>query len=134
MADGSFVAGPWLGVSSPGRESIGLAGTGLAAADPLDSCPPGAMMRAQADQMNLLANFLAAHPDAGNSDSPADAVAALQMVAGLRNIQAGMAESCGITMSQLVPPGTNFDQVIPPGATVDQLVPPGTLPIIPPGR
>jgi hypothetical protein len=103
---------------------VALAGAGSAAADPLDSCPPGAMMRAQADQMNLLANFLAAHPNAGNSDSPEDTVAALQMVAGLRNIQAGMADSCGITMDQLVPPGTNLDQLIPPGA----------LPVIPPGR
>ena len=117
------VVGRWarIGGVITGAGVIALAGASSATADPLDSCPPGAMMRAQADQMNLLANFLAAHPNAGNSDSPADAVAALQMVGGLRGIQADMLESCGITMDQLVPPGTNLDQVVPPA----------TLPAIP---
>ena len=45
-------------------------------------------MRAQADKMTQLADYLAAHPNAGNTDSPADAAAALHMVADLRNIQA----------------------------------------------
>ncbi len=91
-------------------------------------------MRSQADQLNLLAQFLAAHPDAGNSDNPGDAVAALQMVAGMRGIQANMLDACGITISQLMPSGTNYDQIIPPGVTPDQLLPPGVhLPPIPGG-
>jgi hypothetical protein len=63
------------------------------------------MMRAQADMMTQLADYLAAHPNAGNTDSPADAAAALQMVADLRNIQASLSESCGLSMDQPMPAG-----------------------------
>lgn len=64
------------------------------------------MMSAQADEMNQLADYLRAHPNAAdNAGNPADAADALQMVAALRNIQAGMAATCGLTMDQATNPG-----------------------------
>ena len=71
-----------------------LATSGSAIADPPGDCSPGAMMRMQADIMSQLGAYLATHPDAGNSESPAAAADALQMVAGIRNSQAAMADSC----------------------------------------
>ena len=85
---------------------MALANGGSATAQPPGvSCDPATMMRAQADQMTQLANYLATHPNVGNTDSPADAADALQMVATLRNIQADMAASCGLSMDQPMPPG-----------------------------
>jgi hypothetical protein len=85
---------------------LAVANGGSAFAQPPgDTCSPAAMMRMQADEMTQLSNYLAAHPNAGNANSPADAAAALQMVAALRNIQADMAESCGLTMDQAMSPG-----------------------------
>ena len=108
QVDGGRVMRRWVRagglVLTAGFVALGTAGT--AVADPLDSCSPAVMMRAQADQVGALAAFLAAHPNAGNSDSPQDAAAALQMVATMRNIQANMAESCGLTMDQLAPGAT----------------------------
>lgn len=90
--------------------SIALATAGSALAQPPgDSCSPAAMMSAQADEMNQLADYLRNHPDAANGDNagnPADAADALQMVAALRNIQAGMAAKCGLTMDQVTNPGS----------------------------
>jgi hypothetical protein len=63
------------------------------------------MMSAQADEMSQLADYLRNHPNADNAGNPADAADALQMVAALRNIQAGMAASCGLTMDQAMNPG-----------------------------
>jgi hypothetical protein len=53
----------------------------------------------------LGADYLRNHPNADNAGNPADAADALQMVAALRNIQAGMAASCGLTMDQAMNPG-----------------------------
>jgi len=44
-------------------------------------------MRAQADMMNELADYLAAHPNVGNAQTPADQAAALRMVAAMRSAQ-----------------------------------------------
>lgn len=57
-------------------------------------------MSAQADEMSQLADYLRNHPNVDNAGHPADAADALQMVAAIRNIQAGMAASCGLTMDQ----------------------------------
>jgi hypothetical protein len=85
--------------------SVALATGGSALAQPSgDSCSPSAMMSAQADEMNQLADFLRLHPNAGNADNPVDAAAALQMVAAIRNIQANMAGMCGLTMDQAMNP------------------------------
>jgi len=85
---------------------VALANSGAAAAEPpAEPCSPAAMMRAQADMMTQLANFLITHPDVANADDPANAAAALQMTAALRNIQADMAETCGLSIDQsLMPP------------------------------
>src|ERR1700737_2332936 len=80
---------------------VALANGGSALAQPPgDSCSPAAMMSAQADEMNQLADYLRAHPNVDNTDNPADAADALQMVAAIRNIQAPMAASCGLSMDQ----------------------------------
>jgi hypothetical protein len=87
--------------------SIALATAGSALAQPPgDSCSPAAMMSGQADEMNQLADYLRNHPDTDNAGNPADAADALQMVAALRNIQAGMAAKCGLTMDQATNPGS----------------------------
>jgi heme-binding protein len=86
---------------------VALANGGSALAQPGDSCSPGAVMRAQADMMNQMADYLAANSNADNTQ-PADPAAALRMAAAMRSIQADMASSCGLLMDQL-PPG------IPPG-------------------
>jgi hypothetical protein len=62
------------------------------------------MMSAQADEMNQLADFLRLHPNAENASNPADAAGALQMMAAIRNIQANMVASCGLTMDQAMNP------------------------------
>jgi hypothetical protein len=61
-------------------------------------------MRAPADMMNQLADYLAAHPNVGNTQTPADQAAALRMVAATRSAQADMAASCDLSMDQ-APPG-----------------------------
>ncbi len=54
----------------------------------------------------MLADYLRAHPNAAdNAGNPADAADELQMVAALRNIQAGMAATRGLTMDQATNPG-----------------------------
>ena len=88
---------------------VALINGGSTSAQPGDTCSPAAMMSAQADEMNQLANYLATHPNA-NSDNPADAAGALQMIAAIRNIQAGMAANCGLTMDQVMQPGTTPGQ------------------------
>jgi hypothetical protein len=86
--------------------SMALATGGSALAQPPgDSCSPAAMMSAQADEMGQLANYLRNHPNADNAGNPADAADALQMAAEIRNIQAGMAATCGLTMDQAMNPG-----------------------------
>jgi hypothetical protein len=109
---------------------LALANGGSALAEPPgDSCSPAVMMRAQADQMTVLSDYLAAHPDAGNAGSPTDAAAALRMAAAMRNIQADMAASCGMTMDQLLPGGT--PPVLPEG--MPTVLPGGMPPLLPGG-
>jgi hypothetical protein len=91
-------------IVAAGSMALVTGGTALAQ-PPGDSCSPAAMMSAQADEMNQLANYLRNHPNADNAGNPADAADALEMVASLRNIQAGMAASCGLTMDQAMNPG-----------------------------
>jgi hypothetical protein len=83
---------------------VALANGGSALAQPGDSCDPATVMRAQADMMNQMADYLAANPNVGNTQTPADPAAALRMAAAMRSIQADVAASCGVSMDQL-PPG-----------------------------
>jgi hypothetical protein len=62
------------------------------------------MMSAQSDEMNQLAGYPRAHPML-TTRTTGDAAAALPMVAAIRNIQAGMAASCGLSMDQAMSPG-----------------------------
>ena len=75
---------------------VALANSGSAVAQPGDSCDPAVVMRAQADMMNQMADYLAANPNVGDTQTPADQAAALRMVAAMRSMQADMAASCGM--------------------------------------